>query len=121
MKADHNKEELERTFNQADLDSDGILTKAEGEEWIKLFLKVKGHDLDYTKAFSQKLCNAICALNNWNAADQFDYKDWERAKEILTIWLDSSKAMNAAMKHMSPDDKAMVRCLRGMNPRGVFM
>ena len=28
--------EHERRFNQADLDSDGKLTKAEGEEWFKL-------------------------------------------------------------------------------------
>ena len=30
------KEEYERRFNLADLDSDGKLTKAEGEEWFKL-------------------------------------------------------------------------------------
>ena len=74
------EEEHERTFNQADLDSDGKLTKAEGEEWFKLNCVAGGSEYDDNmKAIWNKLSNAICVLDA-TTADQFEFKDWERTK-----------------------------------------
>ncbi len=93
-------------FDQADADSDGLITKEEGTAFLKSAL---AEDAPVATDELLGLWADACGSLNTETGEKFSYPEFERSKKILTAWFDSPKSIETALSQMPPEQAKMMR------------
>ena len=110
-------ESAKQKFNQADADTDDLLTKKEGVGFLKASLE-ENHPLATDEILG--MWADACGSLNTETGDKFSYPEYERSKKILTAWFESPKAVEVALSLMDPQQAKMMRQMLEGGPEAMM-